>query len=76
MAACDYTIMGEELYAASSYISREPTLLGSLKGQDYYKLVVILVMMIGAILMTLGVILQGEPITWVVEMLKVRGTGG
>ena len=28
IAACDYTLMGEELYAASSYLSREPLLLG------------------------------------------------
>ncbi len=76
VAACDYTIMGEELYAASSYISREPTLLGSLKGQDYYKLLVMLVIMIGVLLMTLGVILHGEPITWVADLLRVRGTGG
>ncbi len=40
IAACDYTIFGEELYAASAYISREPTMLGSLSGQDFGKVVV------------------------------------
>jgi hypothetical protein len=40
IAACDYTIFGEELYAASAYISREPTMLGSLSGQDLGKVVV------------------------------------
>jgi hypothetical protein len=34
VAACDYTLIGEELFAASAYLSREPKLLGSLKGQD------------------------------------------
>ncbi len=38
VTACDYTLMGEELYAASAYLSREPVLLGSLKAQDYGKL--------------------------------------
>ncbi len=76
VAACDYTIMGEELYAASSYISREPTLLGSLKGQDYYKLIVLLIILVGALLMTLGVIMRGEPFDWVADTLRVRGTGG
>jgi len=33
--------MGEELYAASAYLSRDPLLLGSLRGQDLGKLVVI-----------------------------------
>ena len=28
IAACDYTLIGEELYAASAYMSREPLLLG------------------------------------------------
>lgn len=76
VTACDYTIIGEELYAASAYISREPTLLGSLKGQDYYKLLCMVVIAAGVILMTLGVLTRGEPFTWVQQILKVRGTGG
>ncbi len=34
VAACDYTLIGEELFAASAYLSKEAKLLGSLKGQD------------------------------------------
>ena len=37
IAACDYTLMGEELYAASAYLSHEPLMLGGLKGQDLMK---------------------------------------
>lgn len=37
VAACDYTLIGEELFAASAYLAREPMLLGSLKGQDVGK---------------------------------------
>ncbi len=37
IAACDYTLIGEELYAASAYLSREPLLLGTLKAQDFLK---------------------------------------
>jgi len=37
VAACDYTLIGEELFAASAYLEREPRLLGSLKGQDFAK---------------------------------------
>ena len=39
VAACDYTLIGEELYAASAYLSREPKLLGSLKASDLAKVV-------------------------------------
>jgi len=45
VTACDYTLMGEELYAASAYLSREPILLGSLKAQDYGKFVALVVLL-------------------------------
>lgn len=76
VAACDYTIIGEELYAASAYISQEPTLLGSLKGQDLFKLLCILLIVAGVLAMTAGVVLRGEPYGWVSSILRVRGTGG
>ncbi len=50
ITACDYTLIGEELYAASAYLSREPLLLGSLKGQDMAKLVFIILVFVGTIL--------------------------
>jgi len=44
VTACDYTLIGEELYAASAYLSREPLLLGSLKAQDSGKLIVLVIL--------------------------------
>jgi hypothetical protein len=55
IAACDYTLIGEELFAASAYLSRDPKLLGSLKGQDVGKFVFLAAILIGVILKTLGV---------------------
>jgi len=49
VAACDYTLLGEELYAASAYLSQEPVQLGSLKGQDFGKLIFIVVILTGVI---------------------------
>lgn len=49
VAACDYTIIGDEFYATSAYLSREPVLLGSLVGQDFAKLLFILLILGGAI---------------------------
>jgi hypothetical protein len=40
VTACDYTLIGEELYAASAYISREPLLLGAIKGEDFGKVII------------------------------------
>jgi hypothetical protein len=49
IVACDYTLIGEELYAASAYLGREPILLGSLKAQDYAKAAVIILAFAGLI---------------------------
>jgi hypothetical protein len=54
IAACDYTLIGEELFAASAYLSREPKLLGSLKGQDSAKLAIMLLIVLGVAASTLG----------------------
>jgi hypothetical protein len=50
VAACDYTLIGEELFAASAYLSREPQQLGSLKGQDAGKLLAAGLLLIGCVL--------------------------
>jgi hypothetical protein len=55
IAACDYTLMGEELYAASAYLSHEPLLLGGLKGQDWMKIVLVTVIVVGVALISLGI---------------------
>jgi hypothetical protein len=54
VAACDYTLIGEELYAASAYLSREPVLLGSIRGQDIAKLLLLLFGLAGIVAATLG----------------------
>jgi len=54
VTACDYTLLGEELYAASAYLSREPKLLGGLKGSDWMKIVTIALMAIGIIMSIAG----------------------
>jgi hypothetical protein len=54
VAACDYTLIGEELYAASAYLSQEPVQLGSLKAQDYTKAILMIIIVLGAIAITLG----------------------
>lgn len=54
ITACDYTLIGEELYAASAYLSREPLLLGSLVGQDYGKIVIVITVILASILMLLS----------------------
>jgi hypothetical protein len=64
VTACDYTLIGEELFAASAYLSRQSTSLGSLKGQDYGKAVFMIIIVVGTLLASFG-------ITWLVRILRV-----
>lgn len=54
VVACDYTLIGEELYAASAYLSHEPLLLGSIKGQDLVKAVLVFLMLLGVVMASVG----------------------
>ena len=45
VATCDYTLIGEELYAASAYISRDPLHLSAIKTQDFFKALSVLTML-------------------------------
>ncbi len=54
VAACDYVLIGEELYAASAYLSRDPVQLGTLKGQDWNKLTIVILVGLGILAATLG----------------------
>jgi len=46
VTACDYTLIGEEFFAASAYLSKKHELIGSIKGQDIVKFMVIILMAI------------------------------
>jgi hypothetical protein len=65
VAACDYTLIGEELYASSAYLSQEPPLLGTLKAQDYGKA-------ISAFLIAAGAILAALNARWFVDFFRVQ----
>ena len=59
VAACDYCLIGEELFAASAYLSRKPKDVGTLRGQDIAKLAIMVIVIIGVVLETLAVINPG-----------------
>ena len=50
VTACDYTLIGEEFFTASAYLSKKPELLGSIKGQDIVKLLVMAMMVLTVVL--------------------------
>lgn len=50
VTACDYTLIGEEFFAASAYLSGRLELMGGVKGQDMIKLVIIGIILLGVVL--------------------------
>lgn len=63
VAACDYTLLGEELYAGGAYLSQDPVRLGSIGGQDYVKLISMVLILVGTISLTLKN-------TWLLDLMR------
>ncbi len=79
VAACDYTLIGEELFAAGAYLSGEPHQLGSLKGQDAGKVLAGFLLTAGSLLATAAVLFpQWSAATTALTFLTqtVLGRGG
>ena len=51
VTACDYTLIGEEFFAASAYLSQKPELVGGVRGQDMIKLAVIMSIIFSILMM-------------------------
>lgn len=47
ITSCDYTLIGEELFATGAFLSKDPVQTGSLKGQDIAKLVILVLILFG-----------------------------
>ena len=54
VCTCDYTLIGEELFGASAYVSREPVQVATLAAQDRLKLLFLLVIVWGVIVVTIN----------------------
>jgi hypothetical protein len=51
---CDYLLIAEEIYAAGAYLSKDPVVSGTIMGQDYGKIVALVLMILGIIATSLG----------------------
>jgi hypothetical protein len=54
IVSCDYTLIGEELYAASAYLSKNPSEIGTIKSEDVAKIIIIFIILLGSMLLTLS----------------------
>jgi hypothetical protein len=70
ITSCDYTLIGEELYAASAYLSREPVLVGTLRGQDLGKAFLLIVMVAGTVLASLDALLGTQVFSPLLQLFR------
>jgi hypothetical protein len=70
VAACDYTLIGEELFAASAYLSNDRKMQGSLKGQDAGKAIAMIFIIAGVGLATLATITGSDALMSATEWLR------
>jgi hypothetical protein len=54
VAACDYCLIGEEIYAAGAYLSKDPVQTGSVVGQDFGKALALVLILLGLVLAAIG----------------------
>jgi len=53
-ATCDFLLIGEEIFAAGAYVSKDPKGAGALRGQDVSKLTAVVILVLGALLWLAG----------------------
>ena len=75
ITTCDYTLIGEELYAASAYLGREPRQLAAVKGQDACKAIIMILLVLGLILSIIYSFTGNQDFMFLREML-VSGQAG
>lgn len=64
ITTCDYTLIGEELYAASAYLSHEPMQMGSIKGLDACKAILMGFITLGMILALVDIFAKTQTLAW------------
>lgn len=70
VAACDYTLIGEELFAASAYLSKDERMIGSLKGQDVGKGIAMFFIILGTLVATVGALTENGTVVGISDWLK------
>lgn len=54
VAACDYVLIGEEVFAAAAQLASESSELGAISGQDFVKVLSMALALLGAVAATFG----------------------
>jgi hypothetical protein len=64
IVACDYTLIGEELFAASGYLSGDQSILASVRAQDILKVLIAALLVIAVVWSTVATLSGGAAEGW------------
>lgn len=64
IVACDYTLIGEELFAASGYLSGDESILSSVHAQDLMKLMIIIILIVATFWSSIDILTGGAGTGW------------
>ncbi|MCX7625589.1 MAG: hypothetical protein N2Z21_05195 [Candidatus Sumerlaeaceae bacterium] len=70
VAACDFTLIGEEFFAASAYLSRDPSVVASIEAADRLKMVYLIVILVGVALATAVNLFPSPTLMTYLQLLK------
>jgi len=70
IAACDYCMIGEEIYAASAYLTQDRVRIGTLVVQDWSKQIVVALIILGTLTASYAA-LVGAPSHFVRDILRL-----
>ncbi|MBN2609706.1 MAG: hypothetical protein JXA64_11375, partial [Candidatus Fermentibacteraceae bacterium] len=65
ITTCDYTLIGEELYAASAYLGREPKQVGAVKGQDACKAIIMGLIALALVMAIVDMVAGTHTLDWI-----------
>ncbi len=54
VVSCDYTLLGEEVFAGGAYLGKDPVQLGCLAGQDLCKIIASAIIVVGVVTRLMG----------------------
>ncbi len=75
ICTCDFTLIGEEIFASSAYLSKEPVQLGSLAGQDFAKAIFFFLICIGVCIATWNGAFPDSSVTNIADWIMLDWNG-
>ena len=75
ITTCDYTLIGEELYAASAYLGREPRQIGGIKGMDACKAIVMALIVSGVMAFLVDLAAGTRVLPWLRQIISTPDGG-